>query len=269
MQPDESPASFIRPARAPMIGGSAPWVLIGVAVLLIVIASPAAIAWFAGYRDDWSVLSDVGQAYGLASAVLSGAALLTIALSLVHQANQTRIAQKQASRTMQLELFRLAYQYPDLQEVWAKEAGIPHGQWRKDTYRNMIFMYLRMLYAMRESNDASLRRMMTNRFKSRPAREYWAATRGAHAAAINGRRDRRFFALTDEAYQQSLNTPALPDADPDLGQSEETTEARGPAPRASKPALHPIGWAILGALGGAGAAAVLIRRGRAPRSGQR
>jgi hypothetical protein len=42
--------------------GWAQWGSAGAAVLIVLVSSPALIAWVSGFRADWNVLSDVGLA---------------------------------------------------------------------------------------------------------------------------------------------------------------------------------------------------------------
>jgi Family of unknown function (DUF6082) len=190
------------------------------ALVVLVFASPFAVRWIAGWRFDWNLLSNVGQAYGFAAALLSGLALTAIGISLFYQARQTTIAQLQAARTLQLELLKLAYEHPDLQEGWSRSVDLPYAEWRKRTYMNLVFMYLRMNYVMRNTTDADLHRMMSNRFRTRPGREYWADAHAAFSAGVNNRRDKRFFDVTESEYQKALKTPPLDDP-------EQKREQRG------------------------------------------
>src|SRR4051794_23078917 len=63
---------------------------------------------------DRGRLSDVGQAYGGVSAVLSALAFCAIAASLLLQFQQTRSASIAAARERHFELVRLAIDDPDL-----------------------------------------------------------------------------------------------------------------------------------------------------------
>ncbi len=63
---------------------------------LLTLGSPFALDAISAIRIDWARASDVGQSYGLLSAILSGAALIGIVVSLSWQRKQTSIAQRQA-----------------------------------------------------------------------------------------------------------------------------------------------------------------------------
>ena len=154
---------------------------------------------------------------------VAGLALLTIGISLFQGRRQTRIAQLQAARTTQLELFKLAYEYPDLQEGWGRSVDLPYEEWRKRTYLNLIFMYLRMNYAMREMDDDGLRRTLANRFRTQPGRDHWQSSRDAFSTESTDRRDRRFARIADDEYAKALATPPL--ADPPSGAAQGATSS--------------------------------------------
>jgi Family of unknown function (DUF6082) len=65
-------------------------------------------------RTDWSRLSEIGQTYGAASAILAMLALGAVAASLLFQARQTKSANIQAIREFHLELTKMALDNPRL-----------------------------------------------------------------------------------------------------------------------------------------------------------
>jgi hypothetical protein len=196
-------------ARRRYPGSGTTFALLLAALVILVFASPLAVRWIASWGFHWNLLSNVGQAYGFAAALLSGLALAAIGISLFFQSRQTRIAQLQAARTLQLELFKLAYEHPDLQEGWSPRVDVPYLEWRKRSYMNLVFMYLRMNYIMGGTTDAELHRIMANRFKTRPGRDYWITSRQVFSAGAQGRRDRRFFKVAESEYQKSVQHPPL------------------------------------------------------------
>jgi hypothetical protein len=54
----------------------------------------------------------------LSAAIISALSLAGVAISLLLQARQARTYQKEAARTRHFEIFRLAYEHPDLGSVW-------------------------------------------------------------------------------------------------------------------------------------------------------
>jgi hypothetical protein len=62
---------------------------------------------------DWVVLGNIGQAYGLASALVSSIALIAVARTLSFQAKQNNIAHIHAFRSMQADVARFSFDYPE------------------------------------------------------------------------------------------------------------------------------------------------------------
>jgi hypothetical protein len=160
---------------------------------------------------DWQQVGDVGQAYGGVSAILAGLAFLAVAVSLLMQARQTRVAQLQAAHAMRLELFRLAYEHPDLQEGWSRSVDLPYPEWRLRTYVNLVFAYLRMGYEMQTISEPALRRALRNRFQTSLGRAYWEGARNAWRTGAHGRRQRNFYQLSEKMFlETALNEQTLP-----------------------------------------------------------
>ena len=60
-------------------------------LLLLILVSPLFLRTLArAHGINWSQLSDIGQTYGAASAILSGVALVGVSLSLMVQARQAK-----------------------------------------------------------------------------------------------------------------------------------------------------------------------------------
>jgi Family of unknown function (DUF6082) len=211
-----------------------------VAVLVAVVMSPIGLSWISTWTDgesrneQWQLLSNVGQAYGGISAVIAGVALLAVASSLLMQARQTRIAQIQSMRYLQVELFRMAYEYPDLQEGWSRSIDFPYPEWRKRTYMNLVFQYLRMGFEVGDMSQASLERTLTNRFRTQFGRDYWSvAGERFQIDAAGNRKSRRFYKTAQKVYEQALSEPPLPeppappDPDPEDAPAPEPTRGVG------------------------------------------
>lgn len=173
---------------------------------LIVIGSPFIASWIAGTKLDWAELGNVGEVYGLTSAILSGFAFLSIFVTLTYQVRQTATTQQQAARSMQLELYRLAYEYPDLKQGW-RDDDLPHSEWRLRTYINLIIMYLRMLYLTGAINERELRRTLANRFRTQPGKDFWRSSRSAFMDTYATRKEKKFVIIADEEYQKALKNP--------------------------------------------------------------
>ncbi|BBH70950.1 hypothetical protein ACTI_76350 [Actinoplanes sp. OR16] len=84
-------------------------------VLILVVFSPLMMRWLSPDGEaDWSQLSNVGQAYGGVSAVLSALAICGVGVTLLLQNRQTRAEQLLAIKDRQLEILRLSLEKPEL-----------------------------------------------------------------------------------------------------------------------------------------------------------
>lgn len=252
--------------------------VLAIALILLILVSPIVLFWIAAggiagpFKEiDWQLVGNVGQAYGGVSAILAGLAFLAVAVSLLMQARQARVAQLQAAHAMQLELFRLAYEHPDLQEGWSRSVDLPYPEWRLRTYVNLVFAYLRMSYEMQTLSEPALRRALRNRFQTSLGRAYWEGARNAWRTGARGHRQRNFYQLSEEAFlETAVNEQALPKRQVQAAaRSENATIPNEVAP--TSPGAHEYqeirtGVALaVGAIGGL-AVGILINR---PKRGHR
>ena len=93
---------------------------------------------------DWAKLSNIGQTYGAASAVLSALAVGGVAISLFLQANQGRANQVQMVREYQRELVRMLLDDPDLYLPCWRPYDLPGLD--INAKRQNLFSMLRMNY---------------------------------------------------------------------------------------------------------------------------
>lgn len=173
---------------------------------------------------DWALLSDVGQTYGAASAILSSFALIGIVLSTVIGLRQARIGQQEAARSMQFELMKMQLDDPTLATSLPPDAG--EGDrllWRRAIYRNMTFMYLRSSYLTEDISDVALGLQMGIIFQNAEARAWWQKVRSDYATGNRRRPERKFVEIVEQQWQaaQDLAMPA---------NSEATHKTNEPAP---------------------------------------
>lgn len=93
--------------------------LLGVGLLGLITCTPFVLAALAPAKTDWGKLSDISQAYGAVSVLLSAIALAGVALSLLYQARQARTSNEQAIRDSHLQLAMLALSDPALLQAWS------------------------------------------------------------------------------------------------------------------------------------------------------
>jgi hypothetical protein len=156
---------------------------------------------------DWTRLSEIGQTYGAASAILSALALGGVAVSLFFQARQARAQQIQVVREYYRELVRMTLDNPEVYLPCHRPIKLPgldlHGK------RQHLFVRLRMNYAAMASevgvmDESTLRRdLLEGLFQGTAGREYWQEAR--HRLLVSRRRaTRRFVRIVDEEYSKAI-----------------------------------------------------------------
>jgi hypothetical protein len=112
-------------------------------ILSLVLISPLLLRQLGSIRGiDWARLSEVGQTYGAASAILSAVALIGVSLSLIVQARQAKAERIRVVRERHMELLRIALDAPD---VYAPVIGkLPSTA---DNSRQFLFCTMWMNYS--------------------------------------------------------------------------------------------------------------------------
>ena len=106
------------PWRTPTIRKAAVYLAaltITAGVLSLVLISPLLLRQLGRIGGiDWTRLSNIGQTYGAASAILSAVALIGISLSLLIQTRQARTERIKITRERHMELLRIVLDAPDV-----------------------------------------------------------------------------------------------------------------------------------------------------------
>jgi Family of unknown function (DUF6082) len=170
---------------------------------------------YTSIEADWTRLSEIGQAYGAASAILTILALSGVVLSLFLQARQAKAGSLQAVRQSHMELIRMALADPQLYLPCWDPAELPELQDRsrhryslqgkqRHGYTNLIMNYQLMAYEIKAIYEPELRRVVAGMFQGDVARAYWSIARHVWVLASAGtRRGRRFFRIVDEEYRKA------------------------------------------------------------------
>ncbi|MBG0568019.1 DUF6082 family protein [Actinoplanes aureus] len=219
-------------------------------VAAIAFASPAALALAdLFWKPDWRHLADIGQAYGVASAIFSALAVAGVAASLVYQARALRLARVQAIRTTHWELLTTAMERPSL---FAPAAGLK--QWQATTMKPEQFWYATAFVNYWHSafdaglhTEASLRDgSLPNFFASELGRQWWTTSHSAKTWRTSiDPVTRRFAQILDEEYAKAAAAgPPLPASafrpeQPDTPRTE---------PRTARPPGNLTGTILLGAV---------------------
>jgi hypothetical protein len=158
---------------------------------------------------DWNRLSQIGQTYGAASAIISALALGGVAVSLFVQAGQARAHQIQIVREYQLRLVQIVLDDPDIYLPCWRPIELPGLN--LDGKRQHLFITLRINYALMgyEIGVISERGLrgdtLAGIFKGTAGREYWEETRRFWLLRTGrNRQTRQFLRIVDDEYAKAI-----------------------------------------------------------------
>jgi hypothetical protein len=215
-----------------------------VSITALVLISPMGLIIIDGlWRNDWHHLADIGQTYGVVSAIFAALAVVGVAASLIYQARSHRLAQVQAIRGTQREILNRVMDNPT---VYGPALGFTplrqNGTLLEQ--RLMVTAWVGYLYSAYDSgiaSEADLRRdPLAALFSNSIGRKWWENENGAWTKSEDPK-ERRFARILDDAYKTALATGIV---------SEETSAyARHQIPRTNYVFLA-LAAAIGGLVGG-------------------
>lgn len=233
--------------------------LLALAVTGIVIASPLALRQALKVPGlDWARLSDIGQAYGAVSALVSAVALVTVATSIYFQLRHNQIAKHAAMRMIHLELTKLALEKWPLYDAPFGAIKVPgvHDT-RPHTFTNMMMGYLYVEFDTGDLTRDSLRASLSALFDSDVGRQYWRAVRTSWLKApLRGKSYVTFLAIAEEEYVNAIHGGA-----PSRTTSNAIAQQNLPPNRPALPKIRiePLAALAIGACASALALGVGIR----------
>ncbi|MEV6163155.1 DUF6082 family protein [Streptomyces sp. NPDC052052] len=178
--------------------------LLGLGLLGLITSTPFALAALAPANTDWGELSDISQAYGAVSVVLSTIALAGVALSLLYQARQARTSNEQAIRDSHLQLATLALSNPDLLQAWSPPvAPITLKRHQQHLITSLALGELLQRFRIGHLSVEKLAVKLDGHFCGEIAREQWEREGSGWRRTMEAgdRRDRVFVRLVDERYR--------------------------------------------------------------------
>jgi hypothetical protein len=185
-------------------------------VIILTLTSPLAlVAINSIYRTDWAMIGNLGQAYGFASAALSGLAFLAVAYSIRIQQRDSRAFRREAHRPIHMELLRMAIEDPSLAGVTRPDPSESLESKRRYLYANLYVQFWRVNFAhTRVMNESDVKGEAQNLFSGEAGREYWKRSRAGwliYERPGATARERRFIELLDHVYEESVrHGPAFP-----------------------------------------------------------
>ncbi|MFG2650956.1 DUF6082 family protein [Streptomyces sp. NPDC048436] len=142
------------------------------------------------------------------SLVVSVAALVAAGLSLVYQAQQTRLVRDESMRNHHRELLAMALDDPDLRVSWGGTiAELPEETARQSMFANLIVTWWNSGYMIKDMSDGQLSLLLDSFFRGEVGREYWGrAGQGWRDAAqlSKSKRQKRFVSIVEAKYQSAL-----------------------------------------------------------------
>jgi hypothetical protein len=175
-------------------------VLVG--LVAAIVAAPWLVKAAVGRSADWVQLSNIGQAYGGVSALLSGLAFCGVACSLILQWRQVRLTQIMAVQDRQFELVKLAINDPDLGFSFGTD--LPFEEKRRWQASNLWVAHWAMQWEMGMLSEPVLRVAFEEHFKHNAVARDWWMNSGPTWHPHPDRRLRRFLAIADESFRRAL-----------------------------------------------------------------
>ena len=173
-------------------------------VVAVVWLSPFALGWLSDRQVNWTRLSEVGQTYGTASAIIAAFALLAVGFSLIFQMRELRQGRIQALREMHSGLLKLALNEPTYMQCWGHVIGREGPTEKLFVYANLIVSYWEAKWDLRSMDSQHARRLAADFFASEIPREYWkkyGITRELDAGPSNRR---KFYEILNEEYWKAI-----------------------------------------------------------------
>lgn len=193
------------PARRPL--SAAVFVLCLIFVVGItagVVASPLIMQKFYVDGRDYSTISNVGQAYGGASAVVSCIALLAVTISMFIQHQQVRVMRHDAHAEFNEDLVLLAMQYPKYRQCWGARVSADGVDEDLFYYCSKVIKGWRRSWELKKVDEAQVREYLRNWFDSEIPRLFWEAHGDWHrSGAAQPHRD-RFREFVNSEYLRAV-----------------------------------------------------------------
>jgi hypothetical protein len=186
-----------RTLRARWINGA----LIAAGTLLFlaaILAFPFVLQGVAG--RDWQTLSDVGQAYGAISAILSGLALCGVAVSVTVQWRQVVWSRTASAREQHFELMKMMLANPGLNYLQREHDD--EELYRRRMICNLWVSHWLLLWDLGELDPESLRSAFDELFTNPFSRDWWRK-RGPTWIARRSRRREEFMAIAWSSFREA------------------------------------------------------------------
>jgi Family of unknown function (DUF6082) len=184
------------------------------ALLLLIALSPLLLREIGRTKGvNWTIIANVGQAYGGASAILAGIALIGIAGSLIVQTNQARTERIRLVRERHHELLRIILENPRVYApVMGTRTPATSEEVQQFLFATMYMNYSLMGYEMGVIDEQSLaKEILASAFAAEPFRDWWAVS-GVYWSPkdATSRKERKFRRILNDQYAAAIRSQRPP-----------------------------------------------------------
>jgi hypothetical protein len=199
--------------------------------------------------SNWARLSNIGQTYGAASAVLTGLALIGVVVSVAFQVRATQASREQSSQSHHTHLVEMALEDPVYQPCWGY-APEPSDVYKQHFYLNLIISWWQHDYVLGGFPESALHHEVAQIFRGEAGRRFWAETRDYRIKVSGTRKERRFWRIVNDEYRKAVaEGPPTVSADvspsPQVKNSEQAKGTRDLLKTGSAIVLGAFGGAVL------------------------
>jgi hypothetical protein len=168
--------------------------MVGVAV------TPLLIGHLYAAGGDYSRISNIGQVYSAASAVIVVMALGIVAAGLTLQYRQFAAGRLQALSDSEDQLIRLAMQDPHYRQCWGARVAPEDVDEADYYYCNAILKNLKRAWQLHDLSEAQARAYLASLFDSEIGRTFWHDNGDWHQRVKTRGRRARIVEIINEAY---------------------------------------------------------------------
>lgn len=170
---------------------------------------------------DYSRISDIGQAYGAASAMISAVALAVVVMGQHRQARRNRL---QALSDVTDDLVQQAMNEPMYRQCWGARMSPEDVDEALFYYCNRMIASWKAAWDLRDLSEAQARAYLASFFDSEIPRLFWRQHGQWQMQAKPRNRRARFVAIINEEYLRAIHA----------GPPTRTRESSQPIRRAAK-----------------------------------
>jgi hypothetical protein len=179
----------------------------GIVILGLVLISPLALTKLGSlYSLDWLKLSNIGQTYDVASALLTGLALTGVTSSLIFQVREVQASREESSREHHAHLVEMALQDQVYQRCWGDNPSAYPTQdaYRQHSYVNLIVSYWEREFVLGNFSRSAVRDLLTLLFRGEVGRSFWADVHEFRSRNARNRKERHFCKIASEEYSKAI-----------------------------------------------------------------